>query len=83
MPETCEVHEKINEQLTDNAALLASIDARLRGVLWVGCAGILVYLLPVVIYAVQVEKRITMLEDSMIRISAQRNADHPTKDPFR
>lgn len=83
MTEPCDLHERIEEQATENAVLLAAISTKLSGLLVVGTIIATVYLIPTVLFFFSIEKRVTYLEQVLPRIIAQRNADHPNKDKLQ
>lgn len=77
--EICELHDELNKQNNEHGRLLVAIDTKLRGLLWVGSAFIVVYLLPIIVYGITVEKRLTRLEDTQARLIDQHNVDHPSR----
>lgn len=74
--EVCEYHY-------DSQTLLTSINTKLTGLMWVIGIGITVFSLPLLIYVVNLEKRMSTMENVVTRLVAQRNSDHPAKDSFR
>ena len=64
-------------------ALLTSINTKLTGLIWVIGVGVTVFALPTIVYVTSLEKRLACVENQMVRLVAQRNADHPAKDTFQ
>jgi len=74
--EVCEYHY-------DSQTLLTSINTKLTGLMWVIGVGITVFSLPLFVYVVNLEKRMSIAESIIDRLVAQRNDDHPTRNIFR
>jgi hypothetical protein len=74
--QVCEFHY-------DSQTLLTSINTKLAGLIWVIGVGITVFALPAIAYVVSLEKRMASAESQIVRIVAQRNADHPAKDKLQ
>ena len=68
--EVCDYHQ-------NNQAILVSLNTKLTALLWVLGVFITVFGLPSVIYIVNLEKRVSLLENINQRLIEQRNQDHP------
>lgn len=73
--EVCDYHQKGQE-------LLVSLNTKLTALLWVLGVFITVFGLPSLAYLVNLEKRVSLMENVNQRLIDQRNQDHP-KTIFR